>query len=890
MPKKLLLVDASSSVFRAFFAIPALANSAGVPTNAALGFTTMLQKLLRESRPDYVAVVWDSPGPKRRKAMYPLYKATRDASPEALRAQFPWIRRIVDAYRLTALEYEGEEADDVIATLARSAERAGVAVEIASTDKDLMQLVSDQVTLVDTMRDRRFSPKEVEARFGVPPAQMLDLRALIGDSSDNIPGVKGIGEKGAAQLLREHGSLDALLASPDAIAQKRAREALREGAEMARLSRDLSRLREDLPVEFDAGKMALGEPDRAALAALFRELEFKRLLDEVGAPASATRADDPAQAVQVATRIVAAGVDLAKLAHALVAAPALALELVLEPDAAMRGELVALALAGSAGEAALVPLRGNDAAAALEALRGLLEAHDRVFFGTDLKSAAIALARRGIRLAGTLRDVTVAAYVVNPAQAVDRPEALARTYLGRSFVSAEERFGQGAKRRPLDQVSDDELAAHFGALAALDHALLPMLERELEQSEQLPVYEEIEVPLVAVLARMELAGVRIDEAKLAELGKRLEHELAKTKIRIHALAGQEFNIGSPKQLQAILFEKLALPPTKKTKTGFSTDESVLEELALSHELPREILAHRQLAKMKSTYVDALPTLVHPETGRIHCSFDQTVAATGRLSSSNPNLQNIPIRTPLGQEIRAAFIPAEGSVLLSADYSQIELRIRAHVSQDPELVKAFREGADIHVRTASQVFGTPEAEVTAEQRARTKAINFGIIYGQSGFGLARALGISQSDAREQIDAYFARYPGVRGFIDSAIQSAKETGFARTLSGRRRYLPDLASQNRPIRQAAERMAVNSVIQGTAADVIKRAMVELDSDLQAGAVPSARMILQVHDELVFEVAPAEREELTRRVLARMQNAVELSVPLVVHVGYGPHWLAAH
>ncbi|MEX2208545.1 MAG: DNA polymerase I [Myxococcota bacterium] len=890
MPKKLLLVDASSSVFRAFFAIPALANAAGVPTNAALGFTTMLQKLLRESRPDYVAVVWDAPGPKRRKAIYPEYKATREASPEALRAQFPWIRRIVDAYRLNALEHEGEEADDVIATLARSAESKGIAVEIASTDKDLMQLVSDHVTLVDTMRDRRFTPKEVEARFGVAPAQMLDLRALIGDSSDNIPGVAGIGEKGAAQLLREHGSLDALLANPDAIAQKRAREALRAGVEMARLSRDLSRLREDLPVAFDPQAMTLREPDVAALAELFRELEFKRLLDELGAPVPAARADDPSPAAQVRTTVVTGAAELEKLARALESAPALALEIALEPDDAMRGELIALALAGSTGEAALVPLRGGAGAEALEPLRALLEADERVFAGSDLKRAALALARRGVTLRGPLRDVGVAAYVANPSQAVDRPEALARAYLGASFVSAQERFGQGAKRRPFDQVPDDELAAHFGGLAALELALLPRLVQELERSEQLPVYEQIEVPLVAVLARMQLAGVRIDEAKLVELGIRLEHELAQSRTRIYSLAGQEFNIGSPKQLQTILFEKLALAPTKKTKTGFSTDESVLEELAFSHELPREILTYRQLSKLKSTYVDALPTFVHPETGRIHCSLDQTVAATGRLSSSNPNLQNIPIRTPLGQEIRAAFIPAEGRVLLSADYSQIELRILAHVCEDPELVKAFREGADIHVRTASQVFGIPEAEVTADQRARTKAINFGIIYGQSGFGLSRTLGISQSDAREHIDAYFARYPGVREFIDSAIRNAKEKGFARTLSGRRRYLPDLSSQNRPVRQAAERMAVNSVIQGTAADVIKRAMVELDADLRSGAVPSARMILQVHDELVFEVVPAEREELTRRVVARMQDAIQLSVPLVVHVGFGPNWLAAH
>ncbi|MBM4335798.1 MAG: DNA polymerase I [Deltaproteobacteria bacterium] len=890
MQKKLLLVDASSSVFRAFFAIPALANSAGVPTNAALGFTTMLQKLLRETRPDYVAVVWDAPGPKRRKAIYPAYKATRDAMPEELRAQFPWIRRIVDAYRLAALEYDGEEADDVIATLARSAERAGVRVEIASTDKDLMQLVSEDVTLVDTMRDRRFSPEAVEARFGVPPAQMLDLRALIGDSSDNIPGVKGIGEKGAAQLLREHGSLDALLANPDAIAQKRAREALRDGAEMARLSRELSRLREDLPLEFDAAKMALREPDAAALSELFRELEFRRLLEDLGAPAPAAVASDPKPDHPVETRIVVGAEALAELARSLEAAAMLSIEPVLEPDDPMRGELLALALSGSPGEAALVPLRGGAGEAALEALRPLLEARERVFVGFDLKRSAIALSRRGVRLSGELRDVAVAAYVANPAQAVDRPEALARTHLDRSVSSAAERFGAGAKRRPFDQVSEAELASHFAALAALDHALLPALERELDRSGQRAIYDELEVPLVAVLARMELAGVRIDLARLAELGKRLEHELAESRRRIFALAGEEFNIGSPKQLQGILFDKLALAPTKRTKTGFSTDESVLEELALTHELPGEILHHRQLAKLSSTYVEALPGLVHPETGRIHCTFNQTVAATGRLSSSKPNLQNIPIRTPLGQEIRAAFVPEEGRLLLSADYSQIELRILAHVSEDPELVKAFREGADIHVRTASQVFGIPESEVSPEQRARTKAINFGIIYGQSGFGLARALGISQTDAREQIETYFARYPGVRTFIDAAIRSAREQGFARTLSGRRRYLPELESGNRALRQAAERMAVNSVIQGTAADVIKRAMVDLDADLRAGAAPSARMILQVHDELVFEVAPGDREALSRCVLERMQNAVQLSVPLVVHVGYGPHWLAAH
>ncbi len=888
MAQKLLLIDASNSIYRAFFALPALANSAGVPTHATLGFTTMLQKLLRESAPDAVVVVWDAPSrTSRRKELYSDYKATRDATPEDLRAQIPWIRKIVAAYRFATVEQPGEEADDVIAALARSGERAGYTVEIMSTDRDLLQLVSDRIVVVDTMRDRRLGPAEVEARYGVPPAQMLDLRSLVGDSSDNIPGVKGIGEKGAAELLRTHGTLDALLANPDVIAGKRAREALRAGADMARLSRELSRLRDDLPIEFDPVAMALAEPDRDALAAIFRELELKRLLEQLG---DTTPVRVAVEAAPVAIALAATPADAAALAARLADAPVLSLELALEPKLPLRGELLAIALGTAADAAAVVLVRGAPGDDVLAALEPLFARAERTWIGSDLKAAQLALGRRGISLAGRLCDSTVAAYVADPSQPVDRPEILARTYLGRAFTPDDERFGKGAKRRALDAVPDAELAQHFGELAALEQALLPALEAALERTEQLALYRELEVPLVGVLARMEQAGVRIDEAKLAALGSRLEQELDAATKRIYALAGQEFNIGSPKQLQMILFEKLALPPTKKTKTGFSTDESVLEELALSHELPREILSHRQLSKLKSTYVDALPTFVHPETGRIHCSFDQAVAATGRLSSSQPNLQNIPIRTAVGQEIRAAFVPAEGRVLLSADYSQIELRILAHLSKDPELVKAFQEGADIHVRTASQVFGVPERDVTPEQRARTKAINFGIIYGQSGFGLARNLGISQSEAREQIDAYFARYPGVRAFIQSAIKSAEELGYARTMAGRRRYLPDLRSGNRAVRQGAERMAVNSVIQGTAADVIKRAMVDLDADLRGGLVPSARMILQVHDELVFEVAPADLERLSRRVTERMQRATELSVPLEVHVGSGANWLAAH
>jgi DNA polymerase-1 len=556
----------------------------------------------------------------------------------------------------------------------------------------------------------------------------------------------------------------------------------------------------------------------------------------------------------------------------------------------MAGTLVGIALALDESAAVLVDLRAGGEAAGLEALRELFAAPGRTWLGHRLKRDAVALGSRGIALEGTLCDAGVAAYVADPAQAVDRPEALLATYLDRATPSEDETFGKGAKRRSLAEAPPPELADFFGREAAQAHALQASLEARLRETGQLELYRELEVPLTGVLARMELAGVRIDEALLGRLSERLAAELARCETRIHSLAGGPFNIGSPKQLQQVLFEKLALPPTKKTKTGFSTDESVLEELAQSYELPAEILAHRRLAKLRSTYVDALPAMVNPATGRIHGRFNQTVAATGRLSSSNPNLQNIPVRTPEGQEIRRAFIAAEGRLLLSADYSQIELRILAHVSGDEGLIRAFREGVDIHVRTASQVFGVPAEAVTPDQRSRTKAINFGIVYGQGGFGLARQLGISQADARAYIQQYFAQYPGVKAFLDDSKRVARERGYAQTLAGRRRYLPDLRSQNRVMREAAERMATNSVIQGTAADIIKRAMVRIDAALRRQGGPLARMILQVHDELVFEVAPGDLDTLGHLVATQMQEVAELSVPVEVHVGSGRSWLDAH
>jgi DNA polymerase-1 len=701
---------------------------------------------------------------------------------------------------------------------------------------------------------------------------------------------------------------------------------------MARLSRELSRLADDLPVELDLERARPGPPDREALAALYRELGFTRLLADLEANRAAPEATPAEKTTGAAGPVAAKGArapmlfDDAQLAPGaraerarspaaegglaepdveivrdLVALRALAerlaagserlgLDCVLEPEDAMRGALVAVTLADAPGRAWLVALCAVGEPDALEALQPLFGARDRTWVGVDLKRCAVALRHRGVSISGELRDAGVAAYVADPSLPSERPELLAKAFLGIDPPSPEESFGKGARRRPFVEVESSELASFFGARTAYALALLGRLEAELRERGQLDLYERMEVPLVGILARMEHAGVRIDENRLAELSAHIRSELDSLTRRIHDLAGEEFNIGSPQQLQRILFDKLRLTPGKRTKTGFSTDESVLEVLSAEHELPREILAHRRLAKLASTYVDALPGLVHPETGRIHCRFNQTVTATGRLSSSNPNLQNIPIRTPLGQRIRAAFVPAEGFELLSADYSQIELRIVAHLSGDRGLIDAFREGADIHVRTASQVFGVAPEEVDLELRARTKAINFGIIYGQGPFGLAQQLGISQMEAREHIRAYFERYPGVKSFLERSVAEARRRGYSETLFGRRRYLPDLRSKNRTVRAAAERMASNAVIQGTAADFIKRAMVEIQAELDRSGAPRARMILQVHDELVFEVAPRDVGALASIVEARMQGVAELSVPLEVHVGHGADWLAAH
>ncbi len=879
---RLVLIDAANCLYRAFFALPPLRSSSGEPTNAVLGFVNMLNKVIREEAPDHVAVVFDARGKSFRHEFFPEYKANRDAQPEDLSAQMPRVRELVDAYRIPVLEVPGVEADDVIATLVEEAPD-DAQIAIVSTDKDLMQLVGERVVLLDTMKDRRLDPAAVEQRFGVPPEKVLDTRALVGDPSDNIPGVKGIGEKGAAKLISEWGNLETLLTHAGDVKAKRAREALQEHAEVARLSKRLATLKRDVELPSGLEDLRPGEPDIPRLRALFAQLGFSRLLDQLEGQGGGEGAADAATASELEPASVVRDAEaLAGLAAAADTGAPATLVLVEETrgDPAATPRPFALGLAVGS-EAVLVPVDES----LREPLAGLLGG---AWAARDSHRMQRVLGDWELAPAPAVFDVEIAAFLIDPA-AQRTTTALAQAHLGAPVRTFEELVGRGARATPVENLPEADLAAWAAEEARALARLQPQLAEALERDGLAELFEEVELPLAGVLARMERTGVRVDEAFLGELSETYTAELARIEGEIHALAGEPFLVSSPKQLQRILFEKLKLPPVKKTKTGFSTDEGVLEQLAAQHELPARILAHRRLAKLKNTYVDALPPLVNPETGRIHPSFHQTGAATGRLSCTNPNLQNIPIRTEEGIRIREAFVPAEGAVLLSADYSQVELRILAHFSGDESLIDAFASGEDVHRRTAAEVAGIDPDAVTPDQRARAKAINFGIIYGSTAFGIANQLGIASADAQETIDTYFQRYRGVRRFLDETVERAREEGYVRTLLGRRRYLPDLRSRNRVLRQAAERMAVNTVIQGTAADLIKKAMVEVEQALGDEGL-AARMILQVHDELVVEAPRAEAERVGRLLGDRMQGVYALEVPLMVDVGTGQTWREAH
>jgi DNA polymerase-1 len=902
---KVLLVDGSAIAHRSFhaFARNPLRTSAGEETSVAFGFLATLLRWLERYRPEAAAVVFDPPGPTHRHALYAAYKANRPATPEGLVAQLPRLHQALAALRLPVVQLEGWEADDVLATLARGFEARGAEVFLASGDKDFRQLLSERVRMVRPQpglgADDEIGPAELRRDAGLRPEEIVEAMALSGDAVDGVPGVAGVGEKTAAALVREHGSLEGLYARLDGV-RPALREKLAAGRRAAFLSRDLVRLRTDAPVDADPAALAWTGPDLARLRALLRELEFYQLLRQLPAPPRATP--------PVAARLVEDEAALADLAADLAGLPALALHLETTGAPAMRAEAVALGIAAPGRVPLAVRLAaappspppdeldlrppaspGCSLAALGQALGPILADPRVVKVGEDLKRAAVVLGRHGIVLAGPYFDVSVASYVLDPVRRQHGAADLAVDYL-EDAAAPEPLADAGDRRRDPRTVPAERLGRMVGARAELAWRLRAALAPRLASAGLEPLFRDVEMPLAAVLADMERSGVGIDAAALEALARSLQERTDQLAEEIFRTAGRRFNLHSPAQLAQVLFEDLGLVRGRRTRGGWSTDTEALERLAPAHPIARLVLEHRQLAKLRSTYAEALPRLVDPVTGRIHTCFHQTVASTGRLSSSDPNLQNIPVRSELGRSIRAAFVPADAaSRLVAADYSQIELRLLAHISEDPTLVAAFASGEDVHVTTAARIHGVAPAAVTPEQRAAAKTINFGVIYGMGARGLAERLGIEVDAARQFIADYFASYPEVRRCTQDLVERARRTGCATTLLGRRLRLPEIASAAPERRAAAERVAVNAPIQGSAADLVKVAMVRVHAALREHRL-AARMVLQVHDELVFDVPAAEVDAVVEIARREMQEAIPLRVPVVVDVGVGRTWAEAH
>jgi DNA polymerase-1 len=883
----LYLIDGNAQFHRAYHAIRGLATSRGLPTNATYGFTTMLRKLFEDEDPRWVGISFDMVGPTFRHEQYAEYKAHRPRMEDDLAVQIPYVRRVCEAFRMPILEAVGYEADDVIATLATQAVARGLAVVVVSGDKDLLQMVTSEILVLNPGREGMgstlYDAARVEEKWGVPPERVVDVMALVGDAVDNVPGVPGIGDKGARDLVREFGSLEAVLENADKVKRASYREGLKAHREDALLSKQLVTLRTDAPVSLDLEALARQEPDRPAAHALFSDLEFAALAREF---APELKLAAPSESL-----VVTDAAALATLVERASRAASVAVSLLVTTRTAMTAQIVGVALAWD-GDAAYVPLahaafEGTGTLARRTALDGL-----QPLFGKASLEKASAAGKRDIilvnrasgRIEGMGFDATLASYLLNPGRRHYSLDDLAVEFLGERGAAALE--PTGADIPPLD------VAARAATAEArlLQRLVAPVRER-LASEGLLEIFETMELPLVRVLADMELAGVKIDTPLLRSMSSDMECQIEALTVEIHGLAKGPFNINSPPQLREVLFDRLGLRAGKKTaKTrAASTAEDVLEELALEHPLPRKILEYRSVQKLKSTYVDALPELVNSETGRIHATFNQAVAATGRISSSDPNLQNIPIRTAEGRRIREAFIAEEGHLLLSADYSQIELRILAHLSKDETLIETFRRGEDVHDRTAREIFGALSSVPDHEQRRVSKMINYALLYGKTAFTLSKDIGIPKKQAELFIETYFARYPGVQRFIDDTVARARETGTVRTLLGRLRRLPDLQARNFQIRMEAERQARNTPVQGSAADLIKKAMIDLEGALRKHKLAS-RLILQIHDELLLEVPEAEAEEARALVVERMEGAFRLDVPLVVDARLGRNWAEAH
>lgn len=923
---RIFLIDAYALIYRSYFAFISrpLTNSAGENTSAPFGFTRFLLDIREQYEPDYLAVVFDA-GDSFRTTEYPEYKATREKMPDDLRASLGRVRSIVEGFHDPVVELDGYEADDVIGTLAVKARDAGLDAVIVSGDKDFYQLVGPGIHLLNPGRGGAtgvaaewVTEESADEKFGVPPSQVADYLALVGDSSDNVPGAKGVGPKTALKLLQQHDDVEALIEHAEELSPARASKSIAENAEEVRLSKRLVTIMTDLDIELDLEALTVREPDHAALRDVFLELEFRKLAEDFAALAQleaarvpggrATVGDDVGadRADAVEYRVVDTASEISALVDELRAAGRFAISVESSTEDPLRGEPVALALSSVGGTGVYLPLAHRQPfeltfegegpgtlrnlpsfdAPGMVRLKELLEDPSVAKVGHDLKRSALALTRAGVRLGGLTFDTMVASYVLDPGRRGHELSVLSMELFTHKTTGRDEVVGSGRQRVPFAEAPVERARGYLCEIADLSLQLAEVFEERLAEASLSDLMAKLEMPLVPLLLRMELAGILIDEAFFRAMRSKLKGELDQIQDEIYALAGGDFNLNSTPQLRQVLFDKLELPVLKKTKTGPSTDASVLEELAaMGHDVPRLMMEYRELEKLRSTYVDALPRLVNEDTGRIHTSFNQTVAATGRLSSSDPNLQNIPIRTAIGREIRKGFVAAPGTLFLGVDYSQIELRVLAHFSKDPAFVTAFTKGIDVHRQTAAVIFDVPVEEVGAGQRAQAKTVNFATLYGQGPFSLARQLGISREEAKAFIATYFERFQGVRDFLDAQVEQAKETGWVETLMGRRRAVPELRSGNWNMRQFGERVAQNTPIQGTAADLMKKAMIDVQRALDASD-SVARILLQVHDELLLEVPEGEVDAVRDIVVAEMEGAVELEVPLVAEWGVGATW----
>lgn len=897
----LYLIDGSSYIFRAYHAIRSLHTSKGFPTNAIYGFTSMIFRFLKDYNPRYVGVVLDSKGKTFRDNLYPLYKANRGEAPDDLKVQIPKILEIIDAFRIPRIQVEGYEADDVMGTLAKKMEAKGVSVVLVTGDKDFCQLVSDKITLLDTMRNTKTGIKEVIERFGVPPDKVTDILALSGDTTDNIPGIHGIGKKTALELIKSFGSLEELLKNKDKLPQKQ-RELIETGEENAILSKKLVTIKTDIPIDIEDIEIFKYEGfDKERLRKIFEELEFRSLLRELGnSPKETPSTLFPLDMNPVSYsnyNLVLSREDLEKVIEKIKNTKEVSIDLETSSHNPMLAEIIGIALSPIQHEAYYVPVAHKSRASnpfkqldlgyVLERIKPIVEDEEIKKFGQNLKYEYIVFERYGIKLKGIYCDTMIAAHLIDSSRLNYSLDDLAKHYLGHKTITYREITDRSRLR--FDEVELEKAKLYACEDADVAMILGKKLLHELEKLNLMDVYRNIEIKFIEVLAKMEINGVRIDPVLLKELSQEFQKQLERISREIFEDIGFRFNLNSPTQLREVLFDILKLPRKKLTKTGeASTDVEVLTELVKFHHIPQKILEYRGISKLKSTYVDALPKLINPKTGRIHTSFNQAGTSTGRLSSSEPNLQNIPVKTPEGKKIREAFIPEDGFLILSADYSQIELRLLAHFSEDKSLIDAFLAGSDIHTRTASEIFGISEDIVSPEMRRLSKTINFGIIYGISPFGLAKQLGTSNSIAKSYIEEYFKRYKRVREYIEASIKEAQKKGYVETILGRRRPIPELKLKDRTTRGFAERTAINTPIQGSAADIIKIAMIRIHDRLTKGF--KSRMILQVHDELLFEVHKDELEEATSTIKREMEEAWTLRVPLQVDIGIGKNWAEAH